>query len=195
MGVLQWVAVGIAGWLLTAVLTALFQDQITEILARIVTRVRVPGRDVAGKWETYWGVVAEPGSSPTAREISNVIITFDLKRFRDQVTGRDLNNASSQVKATLIDTTFMTGTWKDNSGERYQWGAFQLHWDGEGNGLIGKFTGKDSRNHINHGIWLWARRDADLPNLAREAKRLGYKFDMEAFVAGIEAALAARASR
>ncbi|MFF7566643.1 hypothetical protein ACFZB4_42640 [Streptomyces pseudovenezuelae] len=190
MGVLQWVAVGIAGWLLTAVLTALFQDQITELLARAVTRVRPPGREVAGIWKTYWGVVPDDeGSSLTARQPSNVIVTFDLKRFRGQVTGRDTKHASSQIKATLIDKTFVTGTWKDDSGDRYQWGAFQLHWDSDGNGMIGKFTGKDSRNHINHGIWLWARDKNRLLDLARAAARQGYEFNLQEFEIGIQAAL------
>ncbi|WP_405808095.1 hypothetical protein OG729_24380 [Streptomyces sp. NBC_00210] len=118
-----------------------------------------------------------------------MITTFMLKRLQSRVTGLDVDQAASGIIATLKDATFLTGTWYDHSGERYQWGAFQLCWDDDGKGMIGKFTGKDSQNHINHGVWLWARQAEDLLRLAEIAHQQGYQFDLALFQAGIRAAL------
>jgi len=57
--------------------------------------------------------------------------------------------------------------------------------------MVGKFVGKDSRNHINHGVWLWARRAERLHDLASWAADAGgYEFDTQAFTEGINEALA-----
>ncbi|MCI3277020.1 hypothetical protein [Streptomyces cylindrosporus] len=172
------------------VITVLFEDQLKNTAAHLIGRIRRPNREIAGKWATYWGVTSDPTSSPTARETTTTIVTFDLKRLLTRVTGRDIERATSGIEASLKDATFLTGTWWDHTGERYQWGAFQLWWSPDGQGMIGKFIGKDSRNHINHGIWLWARDKYDLPKLAEKANNRGYPFDdLDAFLEGIRTAL------
>lgn len=172
------------------ILAVLFEDPLKDTAARVVGRVRRPNREIAGEWATYWGVESDPTSSPTARVTTTTIMTFSLQHLRSRVTGRDAERSAAGITASLKDETFLTGTWYDHTGERYQWGSFQLWWSPNGQGMIGKFTGKDSRNHINHGIWLWARKEHDLLKLADIASERGYQFDdLEAFKEGIRTAL------
>lgn len=186
---LQWIAGALGGALISLIVGVLFQERLTDLAARLVVRRPSQGREIAGQWRTYWGVTTDPSSSQTAGTPSIVITTFMLKRLQSRVTGLDVDQAASGIIATLKDATFLTGTWYDHSGERYQWGAFQLCWDDDGKGMIGKFTGKDSQNHINHGVWLWARQAEDLLRLAEIAHQQGYQFDLALFQAGIRAAL------
>lgn len=62
-------------------------------------------------------------------------------------------------------------------------GGFQLYWSDDGHGMVGKFVGKDSQNHINHGIWIWARDMDALSDLAYWAATAGgYEFDSAKFI-------------
>jgi hypothetical protein len=82
------------------------------------------------------------------------------------------------IPGTLRDNSYFTGTWQDLSGDRYHWGAFQLWWHSkEERGMVGKFVGKGSDNHIDHGIWLWARDERKLCDLADWAVSKGYSLD------------------
>lgn len=55
--------------------------------------------------------------------------------------------------------------------------------------MAGKFVGKDSQNHINHGIWLWGRTEKDLHEMVARAVKLGYASDAVALTERLYAAL------
>lgn len=90
------------------------------------------------------------------------------------------------ILGTLQAEFYLTGTWRDLSEDGYHWGAFQLWWHPNARGMVGKFAGKGSDNHIDHGIWLWVRdsqkpddkqRLYDLVNWAADKEKGGYLLD------------------
>jgi hypothetical protein len=199
MQVVVWIGSTVGGAIITLLLTVLFQDKVVDLMARAlsITAIAGRGRVISGTWFTYWGIVPESTSSATAIRPSTEIAAIRLRRVGDRVIGSDATKGRNYVvSATLRDGKFLTGTWHDFSNSRYQWGGFQLCWDDEGSGMVGKFVGKDSRNHINHGVWLWARRAESLRDLASWAADAGgYEFDTQAFTEGIKEALAAGSSK
>jgi hypothetical protein len=95
-----------------------------------------------------------------------------------------------RISGIFQDGKYLTGTWRDSSKGRYHWGGFQLCWLDNGRGMVGKFVGKDSENHINHGIWLWTRDEANLPGLlAWASTRGGYSFDKDRMLKALRRAL------
>jgi hypothetical protein len=104
----------------------------------------------------------------------------------------DLKSRDYLILAVLRDGCYLTGTRRDLSEGRYHWGGFQLWLLDNGRGMIGKFVGKDSHNHINRGIWLWAHDVQGLYTLADwAASKGGYSFDLSEFKQGLNGALAA----
>lgn len=186
-----WMVGAIGSGLVGVVLASLFQDRLATAFARAAGRLRGPHeREIAGRWFAYWSLIPEQTSSATARQPSSVINVFVVSRWGNRVTGRDLTRKDNTITGILVDGTILTGTWRDTSSDRYQWGAFQMCWDGDGSGMIGKFVGKDSRNHVNHGIWIWARRAEDLKELAESAvSELGYRLNLDVARASIDSAL------
>ena len=56
--------------------------------------------------------------------------------------------------------------------------------------MVGKFAGKDSHNHINHGIWLWARTEGGLYSIADwAATNGGYVSDASELKSRLDAAV------
>jgi hypothetical protein len=181
MQLLGWAASAIGSAIIGVVLAVLFQDRVADVAAQVLGPMASIGRGrrISGTWFTYWIVVPEATSSSSAKRPSPEIAVIQLRRVGSRVVGIDRHKRRRYViSATLRSGMFLTGTWHDTSNNRYQWGGFQICWDVEGTGMVGKFIGKDSRNHVNHGIWLWARNPNDLPALAEwSAKEGGYKFD------------------
>lgn len=186
-----WVFGAISSGLVSVVLASLFQERLTKLLARVISRLRRPHkREIAGQWFAYWSLIPEQTSSATARLPSSVINVFVVSRWGSRVTGKDPIRKGSTIAGTLVDNTILTGTWRDTSGDRYQWGSFQMCWSSGGSGMVGKFVGKDSRNHINHGIWIWARRAEDLKDLAESAvSQMGYELNLDVTRESIDSAL------
>lgn len=182
---MQWViSIGtlLLGAVISLVLTVLLEDQVADIFAGFLRLIGSPHqrRQLTGQWFTYWGLISEPGSSPTATRPSDEVAIIQLRQIGDRVIGSDeLRGGEYVINATLQDGVFITGLWHDYAGGKYQLGGFQLFMD---NGkMIGKFIGRDSRNHINHGIWLWARSGESLLSLVDEALEAGYVFDAAAY--------------
>lgn len=190
---LAWSAGIVFSAFLGVVFTVLLQDQVSDMVARILRVIASPnrGRRISGEWFTYWGIVSEPGSSSSAARPSTEVASIRLRRVGERVIGSDRAKGNEYViSATLQAGQFLTGTWHDSSNGRYQWGGFQLCWGDDGSGMVGKFVGKDSQNHINHGIWLWARNVEDLPRLADWAATSGgYQFESALFIRALNSAL------
>jgi hypothetical protein len=197
--IVVWIVSAIASAFIGLLLTVLFQDAITDTLA-LLLRPLVPlrrGRDISGKWITYWSVVPEAASSSTAARPSTEITVIRLRRIGNRIIGTDATKKRHYaISARLQDGKFLTGIWRDYSNGRYQWGGFQLCWRDSGSGMVGKFIGKDSQNHINHGLWFWSRPESDLAALVTWADKEGrYEFDVTAFKRGIKTALSGRSER
>ena len=108
-------------------------------------------RRIKGIWYSYYEVSPDgslpdpPGSAldPVRieriqfRQIGRIIMGKNVKTSRDYF-----------LKLRLQDTTFLTGTWTDNSEQRYHYGSCQFCFDYSGQYLIGKFLGRDRLNYV-----------------------------------------------
>ena len=181
MSVLLWVIGAIASAFLGLLFTLLFQDQISLILVRILRGFWVGGerRTVSGDWYTYYSVSPERGTSVSAAAPNDAVVVVRLRHLGNRVAGMSVTkHRDYTIIGTLQDRSVLTGTWCDYLGGRYSWGALQLWWLSNGRGMVGKFVGKDAQNHINHGIWLWARTRDELYALADwAASNGGYILD------------------
>jgi hypothetical protein len=130
-------------------------------------------------------------TSRSAAMPSGSVEIIRLKQVGTHVSGtNDLKSRNYLILAVLRDRCYLTGTWRDLSEGRYHWGGFQLWLLDNGRGMAGKFVGKDSKNHINHGIWLWAHTEQGLYELADwAASKGGYSFDLARFKHGLDVAL------
>jgi hypothetical protein len=194
VNIVLWIAGAVASAFIGLVFTVLFQDRLSIILVNVLRGVWVGDRrrSISGDWFTYYAVVPDRATSSSAAEPSGSIEVIRLSQVGNRVAGVNTSRSRDyQILAVLRDDSYLTGTWRDFSEGRYHWGGFQLWWLDNGRGLVGKFVGKDSRNHINHGIWLWARKKDDLYRLADwTCSKGGYAFDISDFKSGLDAALA-----
>jgi len=192
MTYLLWVVGIIAGAFLGLVFTILMQDRISILIARALGGLYIydSSRSISGDWYTYYVVLADRTTSVSAKIPSKSIEIIRLRRVGSRVTGVNVRESRDYIiLGTLRDGSYFTGTWRDVSRDRYHWGGFQLWWLDSGQGMVGKFVGKDSRNHVNHGIWLWCRSEEGLYNLADwAASRGGYRVDAAYLKAGLDAA-------
>ena len=190
---LIWIVGALGSAFVGLVLTILFQDRISVVLVKILRGFWSDGgkRTVSGDWYTYYTATPEVATSPTAAIPSGAIEIIRLRQIGSRVAGANvMKSRDYAIIAVLRDGSYLTGTWRDLSEGRYHWGGFQLWWLDSGRGMVGKFVGKDSRNHINHGMWLWARSEVGLHKLAEwAATKGGYTFDLETFQRGLDVAL------
>lgn len=198
MQLLGWIGTTVVAALLGLVVTLLFQDRVAAALARLLARWSFGhgrGRDVAGSWFTWYTVLPERSTSTSAAASVGEVEEIRLRTVGDRVIGANERRSREYfVRGVLRDQTFLTGTWQDLSDGRYHHGGFQLCWPNNGRGMVGKFVGADSENHVNHGVWFWARRPDDLPGLATWAHdSCGYGFDKDAVLAGLARAGVGRA--
>lgn len=193
MTVLIWLAGALASAIIALLLTLLFQDNISVFLAKTSRGFwsAAGNRSVTGRWYTYYATIPEEATSPTAAVPSGSVEVIRLRQIGNRVAGANEQKSRDYVIiGVLRNDSYLTGTWRDFSERRYHWGGFQLWWLDSGSGMVGKFIGKDSRNHINHGMWLWARSENGLYELADwAATRGGYGFDVVMFKCGLDAAI------
>ena len=193
MPVLIWMGGALGSAVIGLLLTLIFQDKVSVFLAKSSRGFWAGGgsRTVSGRWYTYYAATPEVATSPTAAVPSGSIEIIRLRQIGNRIAGANESKSRDYViVAILRDGSYLTGTWRDFSEGRYHWGGFQLWWLDSGKGMVGKFVGKDSRNHINHGMWLWARSEYGLYHLAEwAAAKGGYIFDITAFKCGLDAAL------
>lgn len=194
MQLILWIAGAIGSAFIGMLVTMFFQERVSVAVAGVLGRIGLPteGRNVSGVWYTYWYVVREDASSDTAAQPSPIVGVFRLRKIGNRVVGVDsMKKQDFAVSASIRDRKFLTGTWHNYTQDRYHWGAFQLCWNDSGDGMVGKFVGKDSANHVNHGVWIWARHEANLESLAEWTyNKAGYEFDLDKFRQGVEAARA-----
>ena len=168
MTVVLWLLGVVFSAMVGVVLTVVFSDDVAIGLARITSLGGLRGRDVAGTWLTYYVIIPDVATSKTAAQPSGQIEIITLRRIRSRIVGRNARLSREYlIRGEVTAEKFLTGTWADRSNDRHHWGGFQLNWSDSGRYMIGKFVGKDSRNHINHGLWLWARTHADLSAAAK----------------------------
>lgn len=199
MGVLVWSFSTLLSALIGVVLTVLFQDRISEMAIRVSGSLLTASRtrSISGKWYTYWEIIPDPGTSSTASSPHNGIDIIQFRRVGNRVVGKDqAKGYTYAISAALASEAFLTGTWQDFTRNQHQWGSFQMYWEDSGWAMVGKFLGKDRNNHVNHGVWLWAREPEELPGLASWAKEVaGYDFDLQRFAMGIKDGLARLSSQ
>lgn len=190
MPLLLWVAGAIAAAFVGLVLTLLFEDQVSVILVKTLHGFWINNghRNLSGTWYSYYSVSPEWGTSPSAAASNDGILVIRLRQIGNKVAGTSLSR-NYFISASVQDS-YLTGTWRNTLGGRYDWGAFQLWWP-SGQIMAGKFVGRDSRNYINHGIWLWARTEKELNNikLVTLAADFGYVSDIDALRVRLGAAL------
>jgi len=175
MAALVWVASAIASAFLGLLLTILFQDRVEVVLAKLLRGLSVgeARRSFSGDWCTYYEVA--PGSAPTlASSPTADVEMIRLKQIGSRVTGTSAyKNGDFVILAALRDGSTLTGEWRNFSDGSYHWGAFQILWLDNGLGMVGKFVGKDSAGHVNHGLWLWARNADRVRKVAEWAATQG----------------------
>lgn len=193
MAPVLWFVGAIGSALIGLLLTILFQDRIATLLAKIPGGIRIGEghRSITGNWFTYFVVIPDRTTSVTAAMPSGAVGVIRLTQVGSRVSGtNNLRSPDYVILGVFRDDCYLTGTWRDLSEGRYHWGGFQLWFLDNGLGMAGKFVGKDSRNHINHGIWLWARSEKGLYSLADwAASEGGYSFELVEFKKGLDAAL------
>jgi hypothetical protein len=196
MHALIWAGGTVASCLMGLVLTTLAQDKVALMLAKLTRGIEFTGRgrDISGNWYTYYAVIPESTTSPSGATPSGSIEIIHLRKIAKRVFGVTVASSRDyRISGIFQDGKYFTGTWRDSSRGRYHWGGFQLCWLDNGRGMVGKFIGKDSENHVNHGIWLWTRDEADLIKLLHWAgARGGYSFSKESMSKGLRSALARR---
>ena len=167
-------------------LTVLFQDQVSAVVVKLLRGLNVEDgrRNVSGIWHSYYAVSPETGTSPSAADEG--ILMIRLRQVGKRVTGAGVENSRDYFIIATIQDSYLTGTWRNSINERYSWGAFQLWLLNDGRGMAGKFVGKDSGNHINHGIWLWARTEHELKEVANYAVNSGYAPDIGELTARLD---------
>lgn len=199
MALLLWAIGIVAGAFIGLIFTTLLQDQIAIIFVRLLRGLWIyeGQRSISGSWYTYYAIIPDHATSASAKKPSGAIEVIRLRRVGSRVTGS--NNRASRdyiILGVLRDGCYLTGTWRDLSADRYHWGGFQLWWLNDGAGMVGKFVGKDSKNHINHGIWLWSRAEYGLDNLVDWAADTGgYRINSEQLKSELHAALASHRKR
>ena len=176
MVILLWIVTAIASAFIGLLVTVLFQDQASVLLVKTLQGFRGGnnGRTLSGVWYSYYYIFPESGTSPTARIPSTTIITVRLRQVGNHVAGTGVGSSVNYSTLAILQDPYLTGSWRNLTEGHYSWGAFQLSWHTNNKWMIGKFVGKDSYNHINHGIWLWVREREELPALADWAKKSGY---------------------
>jgi hypothetical protein len=198
MSYLLWAIGVVAGAFLGLIFTILLQDKIAIILVKVLRIWVYEGeRAISGKWYTYYVIIPDRATSASAKIPSGAVEVIRLRRAGSRVTGSNVRASRDYIiLGVLRDGCYLTGTWRDLSEDRYHWGGFQLWWLDSGAGMVGKFVGKDSKNHINHGIWLWSRTEGGLYNLIDwAAGKGGYKFDSAKFRTELDYALAVNRKR
>lgn len=191
MSLMLWVAGAVASALVGLMITILFQDRISAILVRAVPGfwITTNRRSLSGIWYSYYAVSPEHGTSFTAAP-ADAVLLIRLRQIGSRVAGTSARESRNYaISAALQGDFYLTGTWRNFTGGRYDWGAFQLYWPSGSTGMAGKFVGKDSQNHINHGIWLWGRTEKDLHEMVARAVKLGYASDAVALTERLYAAL------
>lgn len=168
----------VLGAVIGVITDTLLRDWIESVVVRLPAGLVVRPRraDIRGTWFTLWLVSPEGPNAQPLR--SRGVQEIKLSQLGNQVIGRGEDKEHYRIRATL-DHRVLTGTWENPyKGSDYD-GSLQLIWDAEGKWILGKFLGKSRNNHINHGVWLWAREREELLPLARYMIRAGYKFELE----------------
>ena len=147
------------------------------------------GRALSGNWYSHYVVFPEKGTSSSAEEQKYTILEIQLSQAGSEVAGTGTGKSENYFISATIQESYLTGTWQNAIDERHSWGAFQLARHDNSRWMIGKFVGKDSDSHINHGIWLWARKKEELYAAARWADKKGYIPDNIQLNAWLNAAL------
>jgi hypothetical protein len=177
MQAVLWLLVGA---LLSLLVTVLLSDAAESAFVRLLGPwASRRGRDISGPWFTIYLVTRDRHSSPSATWRGKKVEEIRLYKIGSHVVGRSPTNKRYGLRARL-EEGILTGTWEHFLDGSDYWGSFQLLWGRTGNTMGGKFLGMDSANHINHGIWLWARKPEQLLPLAeRMNERFGYDFDVD----------------
>jgi hypothetical protein len=176
MSLLIWTVGAIVSAFIGVLLTVLFQDRISEGLLRTMRGFSSDGgrRTLAGEWYTFYCVSPERGTSPSASAAKGAVEIIRLRQVGSRVAGANSERTRNYTISAVLQADYcLTGTWRNFIDGRYNWGAFQLCWLDNGQGLVGKFAGKDSSNHINHGLWLWARTQDGLYSIANWTATIG----------------------
>jgi len=196
MSLFLWIVGVIVSAFAGLLITVLFQDQISVALVRAHRGFRSnrSSRNLSGNWYSYFVVTSERGASDSALAMSR-ILTIRLRQVGDKVAGVGVEMSRNYSAMATFQHNYLTGTWQNAIDGRYSWGAFQLHCHSNGDWMAGKFVGKDSNNHINHGIWLWAKGKGKdkgkegLENAAEWAKGKGYISNKKEFSVRLENAM------
>jgi len=182
MTLLLWIAGAIASAFVGLVISTLFQDRISLTLAKTLhfSMHRRGDRALPGDWYTYYEVYEDkkpPGVKEKSCSEPSIfgVEVIRLKRIGSGYIGSSaLTNRIFVLNGTFEEGIF-TGIWR-NYTDRYDWGSFQLRW--LPNGMVGKFLGRNSKNYVNHGIWLWSQTPDGLPEVLNKALvKDGYPID------------------
>jgi hypothetical protein len=191
MAPLLWVASAIGSALIGLLLTILFQDRVSLVIAKLLQGrwLGEAQRDLSGTWHTYYSVIRDDGLIAATSSTPAYEVVW-LRQVGGRVTGTSANKSLRDfiVIATFHDNSYLTGTWRNTKHKRHYWGGFQLHLLANGYGMVGRFVGKDSNNRVNHGIWLWARNNEGLHKVAEWAVQSGgYALSLAALKSSIDA--------
>jgi hypothetical protein len=163
MSLLVWIVGAIVSALIGLILTVLFQDQVSIALVKVFRGVGIDhGRSsLSGNWYSYYYLIVEKGTSESAKKHSHAVLTIRLRQVGNRVAGTGTGKSHNYSALATFEDSCLTGKWRNAIEGRYSRGTFQLYCHSNGRWMTGKFSGQDSENHINHGVWLWMRRQDD----------------------------------
>ena len=180
MSLLLWLAGAVASAFIGLLLTILFQDQISSAVISALQGFQTGDghRTLSGDWYSYYVIFPEKGTSSTARTARDTLRIIRLRQVGTRVAGRGIGKGRNYFTLAIFQEPYLTGTWRNSINGRRSWGAFQLFSHDSSDWMVGKFVGKDSKAHVNHGIWLWARESNELYAAADWAGEEGYVPDI-----------------
>lgn len=190
MSLLLWTAGAVFSALVGLLITVLFQDRVSVALLKVLRGFRVDrnNRNLSGKWYSYFYIAPESGQSRTAAAM-NRILTIRLRQVGTRVAGTGTENSRNYFALATFREPYLTGTWRNSIDGRNSWGAFQLLCHDNGRWMAGKFVGKDSGGHINHGLWLWAQTADELYQVVEWAAERKYVSNATKFRTRLNAVL------
>lgn len=159
----------VVGAFLGVIFTIAFQSPLESVLARVVALVPSRRRRrLSGIWFSYYDVVREGASLPAKGTPIDLdaVEQIQFRNVASAVVGRNaVRSRPYSLHLRMTADSYLTGTWNDQSADRFHFGGVQLFWDFNGSEMKGRFVGRDRYNNINHGIWAFAKNKADLQRL------------------------------